>query len=86
MLRDKVCYLLKTHCSGKKIQLTLAIADYNLIFISEEGRRPRGQTAFLYHMDHSSGYRTCWYTALLVALAPPVLARSFLTPLLSPSK
>ncbi|KAK4828616.1 hypothetical protein QYF61_000068 [Mycteria americana] len=35
MLRDKLCHLLKTHCSGKKMELTLAVADDNLIFISE---------------------------------------------------
>ena len=35
MLRDKLCHLLKTHCSGKKMKLTLVMADYNLIFISE---------------------------------------------------
>lgn len=35
MLRDKLCHLLKTHCSVKKMQLTLAMTDYNLIFISE---------------------------------------------------
>lgn len=28
--------MLKTHCSGKKMQLTLAITYFNLIFIKEE--------------------------------------------------
>lgn len=36
MLRDKLWRLLKAHCSGKKMQLTLAMAAFNLIFIKEE--------------------------------------------------
>lgn len=36
MLRDKLCRLLKAHCSGKKMQLTLAMAAFNLIFIKEK--------------------------------------------------
>jgi len=50
----------------------------------KEGMGPREQSAAVYHGDHSSGYRTCWCTALLVPLAPPLLARRFLTSLLSP--
>lgn len=36
MLTDKLCHLLKTHWSGKKMQLTLAMAAFNLIFIKEK--------------------------------------------------
>lgn len=74
MLTDKLCHLLKTHCSGKKMDLTL---EDSLLWeedaadpchgrfqphLHQRGQGYRGYCccASLCHRDHSSGYRTCW--------------------------
>lgn len=50
------------------LQITAPSSSVRVLF--KEGRGPTWQSTSLYQGDNSSGYRTCWYTALLVPLAP----------------
>lgn len=76
-------YLPKTNCSGKKIQLTLTMEDYNLIFIRDgpiqEGKGTKGAKFFPVLWRQHFFYTTSRYIALLVPLATPLLGSKFLS-------